>query len=197
MRNHRQYWNKHAHTHTRTACFSQTVDRQSAYPLPPLILEPSLRNTAPTWNSLASLPGLPSGSVLCVCVWVREREWRKTVCLISSSSQLYSQVLPLTHTRISFSVLFRYGKSRPLLFFVLKCSLETETEIVGLRLFRLSLAWLVFEKSVFWMQVGGFSSPHFPFFFFLPQQKWTLSQFKQFGRQIVNKVKCKKHSEEV
>lgn len=64
---HRHHCTKSTHTHTpHTGC--QTVDSQSAYPLPPLISEPSLRNTAPTWNSLAPLSGLPSGTVLCVFV---------------------------------------------------------------------------------------------------------------------------------
>lgn len=63
MSSHRHYWSKHT-------CCRQTVDRQSVYPLPPLISEPSLRSTAPTWNSLASLPGLPSGTTAsCVCVY--------------------------------------------------------------------------------------------------------------------------------
>lgn len=61
----------HTNTHTRS---SQTADRQSADPLPPLIFEPSLRKTVPTWNSLASLLGLPSGTVLHVCVCVSEEK---------------------------------------------------------------------------------------------------------------------------
>lgn len=50
-------------TKTQSVLLSQTVEKRFILLLP-LISKPSLRNRAPTWNSLASPPGLPSGSPL-------------------------------------------------------------------------------------------------------------------------------------
>lgn len=144
------HWNT---VHANTAYYSQTVDRQSAYPLPPLISEPSLRNTAPTWNSLASLPGLPGGAALYVCVFIRERKkktegWRDAagkLCALYIVVGICIQGSP-SHIKESLFLSFFGVERQAAAFLCFLCPevLSTEIEHVDVRVL------VVFILTCFW-----------------------------------------------